>query len=993
MVAAAPTSRCRKRVSWRSLMSLESVLAAVAEQRAKIARFVPVAFHVHSPQSHDWGAKPGADSELNNGAQYLVNGGEDAFLDHLANEFQIVCITDHMRTGYAARLSKRAQQRGDITVLPGMEVNCIVREFGDTRLHLLAVFPSGHQPGQMDRIFASCLGSAPPDESDRRGQEEVVLHDLSAWGDQIRAQGGMLILAHIDEKGRGHRARFRSTRGEVLGRKLYDPESGREIDKSVSAQYLAHIADLGPDALEIMNPEDRAYYTRVTVPGGDDREFACVVRSDHHHIEAFSEVAAKTYVKVAKRDLESIRKALQFADTRVRYHADLEERPNLRIAALKLASPQSNGLFVQANAAFSDNLTCIIGARGSGKSTILEALRYVLGLNPLLSSNPSPDGGQLEAMIKRTQAANLNDTLIEVVLEEGNGVQHHLSCAYDEESDGLISIVSPGDERRLTPHEVRERFPISLFSWGELESLGRDATLQRSLLDRLSPDLVALKEARRSLYTQLAENREIAGAACRRLKQLIDADEGLLRRYSTWKADFDRANTEEARALFADLDAARDRLDAIDKAGRWIGGLRDELSRLQERVAEGEVQKLLSEMSERARAWWAAEVDASLQFGDGVGRVRAQFDEAQQILDSRRNGLLELHRQQQEKVREHEINLREKTQSDDEDELRRGQREERKARFDRVSDRRSEYLDELGRLDRALLDRDALSAALDQAAQAITTARSKSRAALLGRLEEGGIEAPAIGIALDPGGDRDRVVSFMKDGEFFTGEAFGQYRAKKWSERASRMATPGDWSRALLAEDLDAISSAFTEHGGLGSEELDRMKAHFAPFIADADADVRVPSPRLLSVLELTEQPIDDSLVITLNGRPVDELSPGQRSSTMLPLVALSEQSPLVIDQPEDNLDNRIIGDSLTGILSRLKERRQIVVATHNPNIVVGGDAEQVIVTNALGARSAEIELTGSIESEDIVDAVVSIMEGGAEAFSRRGRRYGLHAA
>ena len=112
----------------------------------------------------------------------------------------------------------------------------------------------------------------------------------------------------------------------------------------------------------------------------------------------------------------------------------------------------------------------------------------------------------------------------------------------------------------------------------------------------------------------------------------------------------------------------------------------------------------------------------------------------------------------------------------------------------------------------------------------------------------------------------------------------------------------------------------------------------------------------------------------------------------MLPLVALSETAPLVIDQPEDNLDNRIIGKTLTKILADLKETRQIIVTTHNPNIVVGGDAEQVIVLEPEGAHGARVEDTGSIDDPTIIDHVVAIMEGGREAFQTRNRRYRIEA-
>ena len=108
----------------------------------------------------------------------------------------------------------------------------------------------------------------------------------------------------------------------------------------------------------------------------------------------------------------------------------------------------------------------------------------------------------------------------------------------------------------------------------------------------------------------------------------------------------------------------------------------------------------------------------------------------------------------------------------------------------------------------------------------------------------------------------------------------------------------------------------------------------------------------------------------------------------MLPLIALSETVPLIIDQPEDNLDNRMVGRTLTKILADLKENRQIIVATHNPNIVVGGDAEQVIVLDAPKARCAAVTRSGCIDDSEIIDSVLSIMEGGKEAFQARERRY-----
>jgi predicted ATPase len=112
----------------------------------------------------------------------------------------------------------------------------------------------------------------------------------------------------------------------------------------------------------------------------------------------------------------------------------------------------------------------------------------------------------------------------------------------------------------------------------------------------------------------------------------------------------------------------------------------------------------------------------------------------------------------------------------------------------------------------------------------------------------------------------------------------------------------------------------------------------------------------------------------------------------MLPLIALAETTPLVIDQPEDNLDKRLIGTVLMKVLAELKERRQIIVCTHDPNILVGGDAEQVVVLDAESDRRGKVVEHGSIDNDDIVETVIDLLEGGAEAFAARRTRYSGHA-
>ncbi|MEM7115671.1 MAG: hypothetical protein AAF614_24735, partial [Chloroflexota bacterium] len=178
----------------------------------------------------------------------------------------------------------------------------------------------------------------------------------------------------------------------------------------------------------------------------------------------------------------------------------------------------------------------------------------------------------------------------------------------------------------------------------------------------------------------------------------------------------------------------------------------------------------------------------------------------------------------------------------------------------------------------------------------------------------------------------------------------------------------------------------------INNEQAEQIVEVLYPFGHDEMADVpKVHEKQLNVLLDLEEIPWDDKERILRNDQPVDIASPGQRSSAMLPLIALAENVPLVIDQPEDNLDNRLVGKILVDILSKLKEKRQIIVMTHNPNIVVLGDAEQVIVLDAKSDKAGIVkEPQASIDNESIVTNVIELMEGGKDAFETRRKRYGV---
>jgi energy-coupling factor transporter ATP-binding protein EcfA2 len=124
--------------------------------------------------------------------------------------------------------------------------------------------------------------------------------------------------------------------------------------------------------------------------------------------------------------------------------------------------------------------------------------------------------------------------------------------------------------------------------------------------------------------------------------------------------------------------------------------------------------------------------------------------------------------------------------------------------------------------------------------------------------------------------------------------------------------------------------------------------------------------------------------------RDFAKLSLGQQQSVLLALMLSSNNNnPLIIDQPEDNLDGEFIYRSVVPVLRLAKERRQIIVVTHNPNITVLGDAEQIISLKST-ADKGSIAARGSIDDQGVRDSACVILEGARDAFQRRARIYGI---
>lgn len=149
------------------------------------------------------------------------------------------------------------------------------------------------------------------------------------------------------------------------------------------------------------------------------------------------------------------------------------------------------------------------------------------------------------------------------------------------------------------------------------------------------------------------------------------------------------------------------------------------------------------------------------------------------------------------------------------------------------------------------------------------------------------------------------------------------------------------------------------------------------------------------AIRELEEQSRPDEIIAEVNlggpggerWRSVSSVSPGQRATALLALVLSSGSEPLIIDQPEDDLDNRHIYEEIVRVLGNVCQSRQVIVATHNANIPVLGDAELIVALDADADRGGLLAI-GGLEDATVASHARRILEGGEEAFEARYRRY-----
>jgi hypothetical protein len=598
---------------------------------------------------------------------------------------------------------------------------------------------------------------------------------------------------------------------------------------------------------------------------------------------------------------------------------------------------------------FADQLTCVIGARGTCKSTTVELLRFAFGVGPeriatmLESSSPGVPSSSHRGLL---QAALAGGTVrCRITLNDGG--------------DAVVERAMDGSPRVLRDGvEISDFDPtatgIEVYSQGELQQVVEDPSRRLALIDRshrstLDRHLLDRREAvaeLRSIGPRLRQMRSEIDNLGQRLRLLPKHREDLLKLSSGRAAVPHEIEAERERSA-----ARRQRRELIDELERHrvevAAALRDVAARrtsvdaLTSRLsAEADLRPFLDAMKPLTTALGAAaSATASLLEIDAAASLSAVFG-ADAAIDEKYRALREQQRELTESLRA-EDTLRQEIEVLTAVETKRN---ELRAKRDALLARRAEL-------------RELLEAIADR----IYELRVRQIAAI--NLEFEGL----VLLTLQQGG----------------------------SSRVHRVAIENLLEGSRLRNQAD-VARELSEHVP-ASDLVDIVEAGDAQRLAsllDRDA---AQMTRLIGhvidkvdLYELEGTGLDDWLEITLYvddvAKPLSQLSKGQMATALLPLILREGAGPVIFDQPEDDLDNAFIFRMLVPRIRALKQRRQLIFVTHNANIPVLGDAERVVVMSMESATRASGPMAGSVD--DMRVHILQLLEGGPDAFRRRGDRY-----
>ena len=847
----------------------------------------------------------------------------------LALGISVLAVTDHNDVSGVPAFRAAAAGHA-LHVFPGFELS------SSEGVHVLCLYPPDSDQDQLGRYLGAFDITNTSPSTDLSSMAFV---DILA---KVREQGGVSVAAHVTSDQGGMlrvlkgQARIRAWRSEHL----------------LAIQIPGPVADLPHDLRQIVENRN-ADYRRNDAPE-DKLAIAAVNAMDIVKPDDLDDRAATCWIKMSDVSIEGLRQAFLDPGSRIRLNPkDGKLEPKEHAELLSLA--WEGGFLDRAEVGFNPNLNVLVGGRGTGKSTIVESIRAVLGL----------DAGGAEAQ-------KAHEGIVHHVLRNGTKLSLHVRSHRPAIREYRIERTIPnpplvkddvGEVSSLAPADVLPR--IEVFGQHEVSELTKSPEKLTLLLDRFVKRDDALARRKADLRRELERSRRSSTETRNELEQIeerLAALPGLAETLARFKEAGLEERLKERSLLVREEQIFTSIPDRLATFRECLESLKSELpvdraflsARALEELPAKETLGRLNSVFERLDSDLAAIVqslEAALQRSEqGVNDVRILWESRKHEVQAAYAKIL---RELQKSGVDGEEFIRLRRQIEALRPLRESQASLQRVEKEQ-SDRRRGLLAEWEDLKAEAFHH------LDRAARKVSRE-------LRDRVQ----------IEVTVAGDREPLFKILRD------EVGGRLVETIETLRGARDLSLTQFVAVCRAGAQKVVES----FGGIPAKQAESL--------AQADEEVLMRIEELdlppTTAIRLNTAPLDEPP----SWQTLDELSTGQKATAVLLLLLLESDAPLIVDQPEDDLDNRFITEGVVPRMREEKQRRQFVFSTHNANIPVLGDAELIVGLTASGeaerghARIAS-EHVGSIDDRQVRELVEEILEGGKDAFERRRRKYGF---
>ena len=875
------------------------------------ARFWRCALQVNPFSYH--GAYRGADHQLDEAAY------NQALLQKcLEKGVKVVGVADHGSVASVDALRQALQPHG-IVVFPGFEIA------SNDKTHFVCLFSEDTTAQSLERYLGH-LDLLDP-------EERILPSRLSSTQliEKIEQLGGFIYAAHCTHD------------SGLLKNRL----------NHVWKHPMLRAAQI-PGSVEDLAGVDGDFYRRVLL-GRDEayrreRQVAVINAKDVAKPEDLEQASATCLIKMTRPTFAAFKVAFLDPESRIRLHSTQAKSPIGRLISMSVAGGYLDGVHVN----FSDHLNTVIGGRGTGKSTLLECIRFALDCTPkgkqaqklhseIIKENIGLEGGRVElALVSSSQ----------------NGRRYTVTRRFGEppvvrDEGGDVSTMTPGD---LMPG-------IDIYGQNEIYELAQDESSRIQLLERFLPQEGDYKDKRADAQRRLKANQQSIS------KSMTDLDDlatqvNRLPNLEEQLHGFEDLGVKEKLAKTSLLareremaKSAKQAIHEVEQAVPTFTGYFPELSFISDEALEGvpDIDALVAMRQTLEKL--TADCAQHLQAMQGL------VDEAVQTFNVQ-HGVWE------QQIKEHDGELERELRTLPAMAGKTGQ--EIGAAYQRVQEDIERIKPLSAKLPNHQLQLDELEQQRRNVLAELSDLRAERIAALIQAAKRMNKRLQRkLKIEIIPESDKSPLLEFLK---------------------ACKLENIGD-KRLAWIESAAVITPMALVHSIKQGAEVICLDWGASQMVAEALTKLQPSQMMELEALEL-EHRVDISLNVAYgtsepNFRPLNKLSTGQQCTAILHMLLLDNPDPLLMDQPEDNLDNAFIAERIVAELRDAKTSRQFLFATHNANIPVFGDAEWIGVFTAEDNRgSLTLEAQGSIDVPAIRDQVAKILEGGRDAFIQRKEKY-----